>query len=128
MPSVRVTITIDGDDTTATASLFDWLRRDQALTRYGRVNVSTRDAGGAMGALEVVDVTLTHATGIATLWLAFSAWRHSRRSAPHARFEVGGVEILAKDDAPETLAALERAVHATLPPPAQHQPDVGGPA
>jgi hypothetical protein len=124
---VRVTIIIDGDEATATASLFAWLRRDQALTQHARVTHSTRDRAGAMGALEVIDVTLTHATGIATLWLAFSAWRHSRRSAPHARFEVGGVEILAKDDAPETLAALERAVHSTLPP-ATHQPSIGDPA
>lgn len=39
-----------------------------------------------MGSLEVIDVVLSNATGLASLALAYASWRRSRRAGPAVTF------------------------------------------
>ena len=130
---MNLTITVDGDDASALGSLHGWLRRDRELAAQADIGTSYHQVSGAMGALDVVDVVLTHMTGLSTLVLAVTAWRQTRRQPARPTFVINGVEIIATDDAAETLAALQRAARAALNaeppiPPIQGPPAQGPPA
>ena len=62
------------------ASLYGWLCADRDLARSGRVTGTPSSDPTVMGALEVIDVVLTHVTGLASLAIAASAWARTRRS------------------------------------------------
>jgi hypothetical protein len=78
---MHVSIETAGDG--EAAALYGWLRRDRDLARCADVVGGGRADPTSMSALEVIDVVLTHVTGIATLALSVFAWWQSRpRSAP----------------------------------------------
>lgn len=114
MRAVNVILgTEDGLDSLALGSLYNWLNRNTLagtvrLDRPGSTNAET------MGALEVIDVTLTQLVSIGTLLATFASWRQSRRAAPKITFKIGAVEITAADASPETLALLDRTMRAAL--------------
>jgi hypothetical protein len=65
------------------AALYGWLRRDRVLARNADVVARAPADPTTMASLALIDVALTHATGIATLALSVLAWRRSRpRPAP----------------------------------------------
>lgn len=76
---LRVRILTDGPgDFNA---LYGWLRADAALAREADVR-SAPPPPGSMGALDVVDVVLTHVTAMSSLAVAVLAWRQSRPGSP----------------------------------------------
>jgi hypothetical protein len=77
---IQVRVLIDADGGDRTVALLGWLRRDPGVTRHATVTGRASADPTAMSALDVIDVVLTHTTGLGTLALALLAWRHSRPS------------------------------------------------
>lgn len=86
--------TRDGDPD-GTHSLFRWLSRDPGTRGSARVTLAGGRAEGYMGALDVINVFLTQATGLASLAVAIASWRDSRSGPAPLRITVGerAVEI-----------------------------------
>jgi hypothetical protein len=76
---LRVQILTDGPG--ELNALYGWLRADAALAREAEVRPAPPPVG-SMGALDVVDVVLTHATAMSSLAVAVLAWRQSRPRCP----------------------------------------------
>jgi hypothetical protein len=104
-----VTVSIEGDGE-AVSQLFRWLREDDAVARSARVSVASPIGSGHMGALEVINVALTHATGVAGLALAYASWRRSRAAAPEVTFTGNGVSIKVRDASPATIDQIVQAL------------------
>jgi hypothetical protein len=110
-----------------TAALYGWLRRDPNLTRHADVAGGRPADPTIMAALEVIDVVLTHATGIATLALSVLAWRQSRpRPAPVTITRPDGRTLTVGGD-PAVTAAFIVAFLAGSDPATRSGPDGGLP-
>jgi hypothetical protein len=59
-----------------------------------------------MGALDVIDVALTHAFAVAQLLLAYASWRHTRRDPPPLTIMAHGVAVIVHDASPDTVARV----------------------
>ncbi len=62
-------------------ALLTWLRGDPALARTADVSAAPPPAGG-MGALEVVDIVLTHAAALGSLAVSVATWIGTRPQPP----------------------------------------------
>jgi hypothetical protein len=82
----------------AATAIYYWLRNDPSLAHHAQVRVGQPSNADTMGALEMVDVVLTHAAAAASLTLAFLAWREARPSR-------GSVTITRDDGQTLTLTA-----------------------
>ncbi|MEV4139165.1 hypothetical protein AB0J72_44250 [Dactylosporangium sp. NPDC049742] len=102
-------------DAHAVQTLHGWLLRDPGLA--AEADISQRSsAGGHMGALDVIDLVLTHAVAVGGLVLAFASWRRTRPDAPPIVFTVEGITVTAADASPETLERIRATLLAALPP------------
>jgi hypothetical protein len=88
------------------ASLYVWLRSDRDLARRARVAVEASQDPAAMGALEVMDVVLTHIAGLTTLAIAVTAWRQSRRRPGPVTITRPDGQTLTIDGPPEVTSDL----------------------
>ena len=100
-------------DAAAVQALHGWLLRspdlDADITQDSSVT-------GHMGALDVINVALTHAVAAANLVIAYTAWRRARPDAPPIVFTVDGITVTAADASPETLERIRATLLAALPP------------
>jgi Effector Associated Constant Component 1 len=93
------------------SSLFRWLARDVELGRAARVLLVPAGApGGEMGALDVINVVLSQATGLASLAVAYEGWRDSRKRSSPVTMTANDVIVVltggAGEDAARTLRSL----------------------
>ena len=72
-----IDVRIAGSDPEESAALYHWLRADAGLAEHARIRAG-RPAEGHLGAIEIIDLVLTHATAGASLALAVAGWRQSR--------------------------------------------------
>jgi hypothetical protein len=99
-------------DAHAVQALHGWLLRspdvDADITQAS-------SAPGHMGALDVINVVLTHAVAVANLVIAYTAWRRTRPEAPPIVFTVNGITVTAADASPETVERIRATLLAALP-------------
>ncbi|GAA1035940.1 hypothetical protein GCM10009557_45280 [Virgisporangium ochraceum] len=103
---MRIDVSIpDTDDAEPVQSFFGWITADTELA--GSIDVTrSSSAPGHMGALDIINVTLTHLVAISNLAMVYAAWRRSRPEVPTVVFRVGAVTVTASDASPETLDRL----------------------
>lgn len=100
-------------DAHAVQALHGWLARSPDLDAD---ITQTSSATGHMGALDVINIVLTHAVAAANLVIAYTAWRRARPDAPPIVFTVGGITVTAADATPETVERIRATLLAALPP------------
>ncbi|MGP3975087.1 effector-associated constant component EACC1 [Streptomyces sp. 8N114] len=111
---VQVEISVLGDDATAVADLYQWLRDDPDVRRHAEPSlVHIPGDGTAMGALEVINLVLQQGFAAANLGLAYAAWRAARPTAPPLAVEVDGRRITVRGGSEEEVARLVRALTGT---------------
>ncbi|MGW2014299.1 effector-associated constant component EACC1 [Streptomyces sp. NPDC001927] len=101
----------DPDETAALRDFFRWLRNEEEPP--GEVRLGAVPVPGAMsGGLDVIDLVLTHSTGLASLALAFAGWRRARRSP--AAFTVtrasDGLSVTVEEGSEEAVRRLLQAL------------------
>jgi hypothetical protein len=103
-----INVKIAGSDPAESAALYHWLRADLNLARTAQVRAG-QPAAGQLGAVEIINLVLTHVTGIASLGLAVAGWRRSRaRPGPTTITRADG-KSLTVDGPPEVVAeTIER--------------------
>ncbi|MEV4518223.1 hypothetical protein AB0K00_55875 [Dactylosporangium sp. NPDC049525] len=106
-------------DAHAVQGLHGWLVRSADLDAD---ITQASSATGHMGALDVIDVVLTHAVAAANLVIAYTAWRRARPDAPPITFTVNGVTVTAADASPETVERIRATLLAALPRPPAPSP------
>jgi hypothetical protein len=111
---VQLTLTAPSvSDAHAVQTLHGWLVRSPDLDADITQTSSTT---GHMGALDVIDLVLTHAVAVGGLVLAYASWRRARPDAPPIAFTVEGITVTAADASPETLDRIRATLLAALPP------------
>jgi len=68
----------DEDEVDELRDFFRWLRDDEDGPELVRLEQDTAGSGGAMGALEFIDVVLTQTVALGGLAAQYAAWRRSR--------------------------------------------------
>ncbi|UQU62042.1 hypothetical protein COUCH_23705 [Couchioplanes caeruleus] len=91
-------------------SLMGWLRRDGQVARSAEI-IAVPAANGSMGALEVIDVVVSNATGIAGLLVAYRAWRQAKRQTAPVTIVINNVSVV-HDGTDEADRRVVRAVEA----------------
>ncbi|MDT9686955.1 hypothetical protein Q5762_01030 [Streptomyces sp. P9(2023)] len=116
----------DPGETAALRDFFRWLRNEEEPP--GEARLSSVPVPGTMsGGLDVIDLVLTHSTGMAGLALAFAGWRRARRN--RAVFTVtrasDGLSVTVEDGSEETVRRLLQALvpEPTVAPATEPQPD-----
>jgi Effector Associated Constant Component 1 len=96
---------LDGDGHDM-VSLYNWLRSDPDV-RPVRVSLDGSRPHGAMGAVDVISMTLDHATAISAVLIAFASWRRSRPRPPDVTIRIDGTTVQVPRDMPvDELAGL----------------------
>ncbi|WP_162906993.1 effector-associated constant component EACC1 [Allorhizocola rhizosphaerae] len=104
-------IAVSCPDELALQDLYRWLRADADVMRAGDVTARARHTGGTMGALEVVDIVLTHAIALSSVLVAYASWRTARPKAPTITFKNDkGITVTATDASPETIETIIEAL------------------
>ncbi len=103
---MQVRIRSDGTDDMTLHQLYRWLSNDSELAYEGTVEGRAPSGTGQMGALEVIDVTLTHVTSLGSLVMAYASWRAARRDSSSVTFERDGVSVTVQDASPQTIARI----------------------
>ncbi|MEU5903531.1 hypothetical protein ABZ780_04035 [Micromonospora sp. NPDC047467] len=75
---MRIVITADESDDEL-RRLGHWLRDDDDVAKSADVSLRTSGQSGQMGGLEIIDVVVSNAVGLASLAIAYASWRNSRR-------------------------------------------------
>ncbi|MET8281748.1 hypothetical protein [Micromonospora sp. NPDC005174] len=101
--ALRVRILADGP--AELNALYGWLRIDPALARKADVR-SAPPPAGSMGALDVVDVVLTHATAVSSLAVSVLAWWQSRPRSSSVTIVRSDGHRLTVDDASQVTAEM----------------------
>ncbi|MFF0373282.1 effector-associated constant component EACC1 [Actinoplanes missouriensis] len=105
------------EDEQATLGMYRWFRDDENLAGHA---VEMRDDGrptGTMGAIEFIDVVLTHGTALANLVIAYATWRQSRDDdTTEVTFTCDGRSITVKDASPETIDRIVAALSSPASP------------
>jgi len=102
---VRIDVSIPGADAEPVQSFYGWIQDDPDLSDLVDAGRSSSKPG-YMGALDVINMSLTHLVAISNLAMVYAAWRRSRPEVPAVVFTVGEVTITAHDASPETLDRL----------------------
>ena len=97
---------VANDDGLALESFCQWLAEDQDVSRTARVTAASTPATGRMGALDIVNVTLTQVASFAGLVMAYASWRRARGATAELTFTVNGVSITVRDASPATVERL----------------------
>ncbi|PWI14180.1 hypothetical protein DI272_08440 [Streptomyces sp. Act143] len=92
--------------------LHDWLVDDVELHRTAKIRRVPRDAVGAMGVSDVIEVVVSQGIAALNLALAYASWRTTRPAPPGVTVTFAEGTITLTDDSPEALervlAALRR--------------------
>lgn len=83
-------ISISADDDLALEQFYRWLREDVDISRTATVSRAGTSGDGHMGAVEIISMAVSNATGLAGLAIAYANWRKSRKSPPALTFTVDG--------------------------------------
>ncbi|MFJ7209607.1 hypothetical protein ACIQWR_39505 [Streptomyces sp. NPDC098789] len=120
----------DADEAAELRDLYRWLRADE--DGPDEVRLSAEPAPGAMGGLEVINVVVTHAMGVANLALAYAGWRSARRSRAALTFTRAGdgISVTVENGSDEAVRGLIAALSETHPneAPAHEAPSAVAPA
>jgi ABC-type uncharacterized transport system YnjBCD permease subunit len=110
--AVRIAVTVpDADDAEPVQSFYGWITDDAELS----IDVERSSSSpGYMGALDIINVTLTHLVAISNLAMVYAAWRRSRPEVPAVVFQVGAITVTASDASPETLDRLCETLRSAL--------------
>ncbi|KRV48324.1 hypothetical protein AQ490_25250 [Wenjunlia vitaminophila] len=108
---LRISV-LDADDTDALRDFFRWLRQDDDAPTD--VRLVTESSPGAMGALDVINVTLTHGVGLANFALVYAGWRRARRSRAVLTFTRAsdGLSVTVEDGSEQAVRLLVDALSA----------------
>jgi len=106
----------DGDDGTATRSLYRWLTRDPDARRFVRVALGAGSSEGYMGALEVISAVLSQATAIGTLAVAVVSWRDSRAEPSSVKITVGERSVVIEGETADLAEVMIRSLVASSGP------------
>jgi hypothetical protein len=87
-------------------SFYQWLAEDDDVARTADVTMRSTPGTGQMGAFDIVNVTLTHVAGFASLLMAYANWRRARAETAEVNVTVNGVSITVKDASPETVERI----------------------
>lgn len=87
-------------------ALYEWLRSDGDIVKSASVKARESSDSASMGALEVVDVALTHVTGIGSLALALAAFWQSRSRPESIRITRSDGAVLVLNSGQETDSEL----------------------
>jgi hypothetical protein len=94
------------DDGLALESFYHWLTEDEDISRTTHVTAASTPATGRMGALDIVNVTLTQVASFAGLVKAYANWRRARGASAELTFTVNGVSVTVRDASPATVERL----------------------
>jgi hypothetical protein len=103
---MQLQITVRGDDSLATMSLFRWLVRDPDSRRDVAVSLDADAPEGSMGSLDVINAILTQATSIASLAVAIASWRDSRSKPASIKLMIGKRSLNVEGDANSITHAI----------------------
>jgi Effector Associated Constant Component 1 len=86
----HVEISISADDELALEQFYRWLREDVDLARTATVTRTGTAGSGHMGVFEIISMTVSNATALTGLALAYANWRKARKDPPPLKFTVEG--------------------------------------
>ena len=86
---MEVSISAPGDDH-ALEQFYRWLREDVDISRTATLSRTGTSSGGHMGVVEIISMTISNATGLAGLAIAYANWRKARKDPPALTFTVDG--------------------------------------
>jgi hypothetical protein len=112
---VQLTIAAE-NDVLATGSLFSWLRKSPLEDDGSTLELRVGGDGSAMGTLDTINILVSNSVSLASLLLAYTAWRQSRRAAPTITFTVDSITVTAEDATPATVERITRVLEAALTP------------
>jgi hypothetical protein len=101
---MRVLISSESDE--QINALYRWFQADDDVARSARVSIGRPRELGSMGALETIDVVLTHAVAIGNLALAFMAFRQSRTNSSPLTITRPDGQTLTTDGSPEVTSEV----------------------
>ena len=78
-------VRIVADDAVDGNMLYSWLEGDPAVVRAADLTAPPANPGG-MGAFDVVDILLAHATALGSLAVSVATWRGTRPTPPALTF------------------------------------------
>lgn len=84
---------------------YRWLREDVDIARAATISRTGATGTGHMGTLETICMTVSNATGLASLAIAYANWRKARKNPPTLTFTVTGPLT---DELRKTLDQLNR--------------------
>ncbi|MEV7611844.1 hypothetical protein [Streptomyces sp. NPDC089799] len=132
-PGMELTVGVaDPEETAALRDFFRWLRNEDEPP--GEIALSSAPVPGSMsGGLDVINVVLTHAVGLANLALVYAGWRRARRSRAVLTFTRAsdGLSVTVEDGSEESVQRLLRALSpepAAVPQPARPSTPAPAPA
>ncbi|MBB5874447.1 hypothetical protein F4553_007881 [Allocatelliglobosispora scoriae] len=94
------------DDFAGLMDLYRWLRDDQEVAASAKVLRNSHTPPGHMGAVETIDLVITHVTAIASLLISYASWLKSRSRPPQCTFSIGGLDVTPRDASPATTEQL----------------------
>ncbi|GGM66658.1 hypothetical protein GCM10011608_59970 [Micromonospora sonchi] len=84
-----------------------WLLDDDDVVRSAEVSIRPSGQPGQMGGLEVIDVVISNAVGLASLAIAYASWRNSRRQHLSVTFtRDDGLEVTVRSGSPADIQKL----------------------
>ncbi|WP_051874280.1 effector-associated constant component EACC1 [Streptomyces exfoliatus] len=111
MQESRLSIGVaDPEDSTDLRDFYRWLGDEEEAP--GTIRLASEPVAGSMsGGLDVIDVVLTHAVGLANLTVAYATWRKARRSRAALTFTRAsdGLTVTVEEGSEEAVQQLLRA-------------------
>ncbi|WP_406489686.1 hypothetical protein [Streptomyces phaeochromogenes] len=109
------------DDAAEVVAFYRWLRSDEERPAELALESPTADdAAGAMGALEVVSLALTHAEAVANLVMLYVNWRLTPGPRPTAAFTfrraADGLSVTVDGASDEDVRRLMAVLSTPAPP------------
>ncbi|GGN37017.1 effector-associated constant component EACC1 [Streptomyces fuscichromogenes] len=127
--NMRIRVATTAEDGQETVSdLYRWLRQDPDVRRHATVELMPSGRpGGAMGAVEIIDMVVSQGFSALNLAMSYAAWRTARPAAPPITITVTAVDRpLTVDDASEET--IRRIVQALQPTPGRDRHEEPGAA
>jgi membrane-associated two-gene conflict system component 1 (EACC1) len=86
---VEISISAVGEEI-ALDQFCHWLREDVDIARAATISRVGAAGAGHMGTLETICMTVSNATGLASLAITYANWRKARKNPPTLTFTVSG--------------------------------------
>ncbi|GIG86939.1 effector-associated constant component EACC1 [Plantactinospora endophytica] len=100
-----IAITTTGNDLVL-ESLFRWLRETDEVARAANLEMSQSANIGRMGALEIINVTLTNTIAFSAVVMSYAAWRKAHGEMAEVTFDINGVSVTVNNASPDTVQRL----------------------